>query len=349
MTLPDSPLVASVRDLGVQFLDNDVDISGQDAVTSVELPNDETFWIFGDTLEGPFETVRYLSLTEVLSNTGAIVPKQDISDGIKEFTYLTEPDGKRARQLIAFEPPEHKSTQRLWAIHGTHQDGALYLYYHRITMDQKLDVFETFQLDGMGIAKADADYNFTRLTAPDGTHEFWKGDEPGFGVFIQEVDGWLYLWGSVQPEEKSSGEMYLARVRPSELEDLHAYEYLVAAPTVEDPERQPEWSRTWAPTACLFDDVPNEMSAAWNAYLGCYVSLTTYRRENILVIRTAPQMWGPWSEPQAVFRPEKTNERSLFNAGKEHPEFARDGGKVTYMTFIDSEVYVPHLIEITFA
>ena len=137
MTPHDSRLVARVRDLGVQFLDNDVDISGQDAVTSVELPGDETFWIFGDTLEGPFETVRYLSLTEVLSNTGAIVPKQDISDGIKEFTYLTEPDGKGARQLIAFEPPEHKSTQRLWAIHGTHQNGSLYLYYHRITMDQK--------------------------------------------------------------------------------------------------------------------------------------------------------------------------------------------------------------------
>ena len=214
-TLSDSPLVASVRDLGVQFLDNDINISGQDAVTSVELPGDETFWIFGDTLEGPFETVRYLSLMEVLSNTGAIVPLQDISDGIKDFTYLTGPDGRRARQMIAFEPPEHKSTQRLWAIHGTHQNGSLYLYCHRITMDQKLDVFETFQLDGMGIARADDDYNFTRLVAPDGTHEFWKGDEPGFGVFIQEIDGWLYLWGSVQPEEKSSGEMYLARVRPS--------------------------------------------------------------------------------------------------------------------------------------
>gem|GEM_PF-3149443 len=333
----------------MQFLRNDVNISGQDAVTSIELPADETFWIFGDTLEGPFETVRHLPLTEVLSNTGAIVPLQDISQGIKQFNYLTEPGGNRARQLIAFEPPEHKSTQRLWAIHGTYQNDHLYLYYHRITMDQKLDVFETFQLDGMGIAKADKDYQFTRLVAPDGTHEFWKGDQPGFGVFVQEIDGWLYLWGSVQPEEKSSGEMYLARVRPSELEDLSAYDYLVTAPTRENPHVEPQWSKTWAPTACLFDNVPNEMSAAWNDYLGCFVSLTTYRRENMLVIRTAPQMWGPWSEPEVFYRPEKTNERSLFNAGKEHPEFAHTGGKVTYMTFIDSEVYVPHLIEITYA
>lgn len=348
MALSESPLAAQVRDLGVQFLDNDVDISGQDAATSVELPDDKTFWIFGDTLTGPFDTVRNLPLTEVLSNTGAIVPKQDISDGIREFTYRADPDGKRARQLIQFEPPEHKSTQRLWAIHGTYQRGHLYLYYHRITMDQKLDVFETFQLDGMGIAKADENYSFERLVAPDGTHEFWKGDEPGFGVFIQEIDGWLYLWGSVQPEEKSSGEMYLARVRPANLENLEAYEYLVAAPTLEHPGVKPEWSKTWVPTATLFDNVPNEMSAAWNDYLGRYVSLSTYRRENILVIRTAPEMWGPWSDPEVVYRPERTNEKSLFNAGKEHPEFAREGGKVTYMTFIDSEVYVPHLIEITY-
>ncbi len=50
-----------------------------------------------------------------------------------------------------------------------------------------------------------------------------------------------------------------------------------------------------------------------------------------------------------VYRPERTSDEALFNAGKEHPEFAREGGKVTYMTFIDSTVYRPHLIEITFA
>ncbi|MDQ2845499.1 MAG: hypothetical protein M3Y77_03910 [Actinomycetota bacterium] len=49
-----------------------------------------------------------------------------------------------------------------------------------------------------------------------------------------------------------------------------------------------------------------------------------------------------------VFRPARTTPDSLFNAGKEYPEFSRGGGRVTYMTFIDSSVYVPHLIEITF-
>lgn len=347
--LPESPLVASVRDLGTQFLDNDVDITGQDAVTSVDLGDGTTFWIFGDTIEGPFDSIRGFELTEVLSNTGAIVPLQDLSEGVREFRYLTEPGGARARQLIAFEPPEHKSTQRLWAIHGAQVGESLYLYYHRITMDPEVDVFESFELNGMGVARAGRDHQFERLRAPDGSYEWWKGDQPGFGVWVQVVGEYLYLWGSIQPASKSAGDMYLARVRPEQIEDLAAYEYLVEAPTLERPDVAPRWASEFTPTACLFSDVPNEMSSSWNEHLGRYISLTTYQRENMLVIRTAPEMTGPWSEPQVVFRPEKTLPNSLFNAGKEHPEFAREGGKVTYMTFIDSSVYVPHLIEITFA
>lgn len=349
MALPISPLVAAVRDLGVQFMNNDVDITGQDAVSSMALAGGDTFWVFGDTIEGPFDSIRGFELTEVLSNTGAIVPLQDLSQGVREFRYLTDPEGSRARQLIGFIPPEHRSRQRLWAIHGVEVGGRLYLYYHRITMDPDLDVFETFQLDGMGVARSGADYYFERLPAPDGSYEWWKGDQPGFGVWVQQDGEYLYLWGSIQPASKSSGDMYLARVRPDDIEDLSAYEYLVAAPTLARPDVEPQWSSVFTPTACLFSDVPNEMSSSWNPYLGCYVSLTTYRRENRLVIRTAPAITGPWSEPAVIHSPAMTRPESLFNAGKEHPEFARDGGKVTYMTFIDSSVYAPHLIEITFA
>ena len=89
------PLVRSVRDLGVQFLDNDVNITGHDCASSVILPGGRSFWIFGDTIEGPFETVRYLPLADVLSNTGCIVPLQDISHGVRDFEYLKSPDGQR--------------------------------------------------------------------------------------------------------------------------------------------------------------------------------------------------------------------------------------------------------------
>jgi hypothetical protein len=141
--------------------------------------------------------------------------------------------------------------------------------------------------------------------------------------------------------------MYLARVRPEQIEDLAAYEYLVQAPTFRRPDLAPRWSSTFELSAPLFGNVPNEMSASFNHHLGAFISLTTFEREDKLVIRSAPRITGPWCEPEVFYRPLKTKPDSLFNAGKEHPEFARQDGKIIYMTFIDSSVYVPHLLEIT--
>lgn len=348
MTPPRRPLVESVRDLGTQFLANDVDATGFDCASSIPLPGGRTFWIFGDTVEGPFETIRNHPLADVLSGTGGLVPVHDISDGVRGLEFLKSPDG-RARQLLRFIAPEDKARQRLWAVHGAYVAGGLHVFYHKVTMDPELDVFESFTLDGMGLARADDDFRFERLKAPDGTYELWKGDQPGFGVFVQEHDGYLYLWGCIQPASKSAGDMYLARVRPADIEALTAYEYLVEAPTLDRPDRKPAWSRTFAPSACLFSHVPNEMSSSWNEHLGRFISLTTYEREDRLVIRSAPEISGPWSEPETIMRPERAKPDSLFNAGKEHPEFSREDGKVIYMTYIDSSVYVPHLVEITLA
>ena len=172
---------------------------------------------------------------------------------------------------------------RLWAIHGVCIDGRIYLYYHRISLLKEVDVFVNFKLDGMGIARADlADLDFTRLTAPDGTREFWKPDQPSFGVFVEKTDDTIYLWGSL-----ATG-MFLARTRPASIEDLAGYEYLVAAPTLTAPDVPPRWSKTFEPTAPLFDAVPNEMSAAYNRHLNKYVAFHSLHRENKIVLRTAP-------------------------------------------------------------
>ena len=87
---------------------------------------------------------------------------------------------------------------RIWAIHGLTVGSHIYLFYHRITLLKGVDVFTNFKLDGMGIARADnGDLRFTRLKAPDGTHLFWKGTEPTFGVFVTRSDEYIYLWGSL--------------------------------------------------------------------------------------------------------------------------------------------------------
>src|SRR5262245_44517313 len=87
---PESP-VATVRYLGQQFRNNPLGVTGADGATSTVLPNGEFLWVFGDTVEGPFETIRGLDLTPFNSNTAAIVPRQDVSSGIKRFHFLAAP------------------------------------------------------------------------------------------------------------------------------------------------------------------------------------------------------------------------------------------------------------------
>ncbi|MCA9236391.1 MAG: DUF4185 domain-containing protein [Planctomycetales bacterium] len=337
-------LVASARPLGELFRGNLFDITGQDAATSLVLPSGNALWVFGDTVEGPFESIRELDLADKLSNTAAIVPPQDASAGLPRFEFLAAPDGKRPRQIVPFGADEDPGQTRVWPMHGLCTAKGVYLYYHRISLKPGVDVFDDFVLDGMGLARANPDeFNFQRLAAPDGSQLFWKGDQPGFGVFVVRRDDYAYLWGSLMTG------MFLARTRPDAVEQLSSYEYLVEAPTRERPTVRPRWSKTFAPTAVLFDGVPNEMSASFNKHLGCFVAIHTRLRANEIAIRTAPDLVGPWSEAEIAFRPPRLSGGDLFYAAKEHPELARDGGKRIYVSFVNSATYVPQLVELTLA
>jgi hypothetical protein len=336
-----SPLIKSVRYLGEQFRKNPVGITGADGATSTVLPSGESLWMFGDTVEGPFKTIRGLDLTALRSNTGAIVPHQDASDGIKSFHFLAD-SSHRPRQVVPFLPNEDPAVARIWAIHGFARENSVYLFYHRISLMPGIDVFANFKLEGMGIAKAVVPkLQFERLTAPDGTHEFWKGDLPTFGVFVVREPDFIYLWGSL-----ATG-MHLARTTPDGFEDLSTYEYLVEAPTIARPNTAPRWAREFQPTGMLFDSVPNEMSASFNSHLKKYVAIHSFQRENRIVMRTADSITGPWSEPELIYRPKLATADELIYAAKEHPELAREGGRQLYITYVSSATYIPQMIEVT--
>ena len=107
-------LVSSVRFLGKQFLNNPLNVTGLDGATSTPLPSGDALWMFGDTVEGPFKSIRDLDLSQLCSNTAAIVPRQDSSHGIKKFRFLAQPDGKRPRQPVPFVPGEDPAVHRVW-------------------------------------------------------------------------------------------------------------------------------------------------------------------------------------------------------------------------------------------
>src|SRR5262249_17494557 len=139
--LQDSAKVDSANFLGNQFLKNSVGITGADCASSITLSATNSLWIFGDTVEGPFKTIRNLDLTKLRSNTAALVPRQDASRGIKEFRFVSDDTGKRPRQIVPFDPNENPSQTRIWAVHGVAIGDDIYLFYHRITLLKGVDVF----------------------------------------------------------------------------------------------------------------------------------------------------------------------------------------------------------------
>jgi hypothetical protein len=341
-TTSSTSLVQSVSNLGSQFTDNGVGITGMDGATSTRLPSGGALWLFGDTVEGPFESIHGLPLKDLNASTAAIVPDQNASEGIKQFEFLKDREGKRPRQIVPFASDEDPAIHRVWPIHGVCRGDEMFLFYHRISLLKGIDVFDNFRLDGMGIARGKiGEFKFERIVANDGTREFWKGDKPTFGVFIESADDFVYLWGSLMTG------MHLARTRLAKIEDVASYEYLAEAPTAASPKVKPKWSKTFQPSASLFDSVPNEMSAAYNRHLGKFVAFHTLNREHKIVMRTAPQRTGPWSSPQIVYRPPLIKDTDMVYAAKEHPELARENGRVLYVTYVNSTTYIPQLIEIT--
>ena len=307
------------------------------------LPSGDSLWVFGDTIEGPFKSIHGLELTRFRSNTAAIVPRQDASDGIKRFRFLAEPDGKRPRQIVPFAPDEDPAVHRVWAIHGVCLRKQIYLFYHRITLLKGVDVFVNFQLDGMGIARADVDeLRFTRAHSPGRHPGVLEGATSPASAYSSSGPMTTSICGAAWRRECTWPAPGRNRSKTWPATSILSKRRPPASRTP-----RPRWSKKFQPTAKLFDSVPNEMSAAYNPYLRKHVAFHSLHRENKIVMRTAPRITGPWSEAEVVYRPERVKDTDLIYAAKEHPELAREGGRVLYVTFVNSATYVPQLIELT--
>jgi hypothetical protein len=130
------------------------------------------------------------------------------------------------------------------------------------------------------------------------------------------------------------------------VEDVSAYRYL-ASP-------EPRWSEDVADAIPIFDRMPSECSVSYSKYLGQFLAVHSLDLTGQIVARTAPELWGPWSEPTTLWQVEAKHSfpppypLTLVYAGKEHPELASEDGRTIYLTYIEFEEYYPHLVEVTF-
>lgn len=120
-------------------------------------------------------------------------------------------------------------------------------------------------------------------------------------VSFWQADGWLYIFAS-GPYRKSSP--YLARVRPTQIEDKAALQYFTGL----DSHSHPEWGTTEDSAAPLFvHNVLGEFSVAYVKQVGRYVMLYNSTDPRGIIMRSASKPWGPWSDATMIFEPWRDN------------------------------------------
>jgi hypothetical protein len=352
--------VKSAQDLGPQFTKNDHKMVGQDGAYSIPL-NGDTLWFFGDTLIGtrdPDLSLWYLdgravgaadmsgkgTIEHMINNTGLILNQESGEKGLNNFKYILDENGD-LKNLIPLHPDEDHDEIRIWCQHGIALGNTVYLSFIKVKMlEEPNGVLPVeFEILGSGFSKGSTnDWIFHRLTFH-GSDLWWDATHPRFASAMYLVDNWIYCCGVIQDEKKTQN-CYLARVRPEEIEDRSKFSYLSSL--------RPEWDENLDNAIPIFSGMPNELSISFNNYLNCYLAVHSVGLTGITVGRTAPHPWGPWSEPIDLWRvsTDHANPRpypKMIYAGKEHPELARDNGKIIYITYIEFEEYFPHLVEIT--
>ena len=342
--------VGSARDLGPQFRDNPVRMIGQDGAYSIPL-NGEVLWFFGDTYVGPPEAAgpRHLDRIQraerVITNTGLLTSQRDASRGITEFRYITDAQGE-LRPLIPPLPWETPDTFRTWCQHGCCLGGRLYLYFIQVRMLDYGPWLVNFEVTGAGLAVGSRRDFTSQRVEREGSCLLWGPKEPHLGgaVLRRAGDPKVYLYGSLRGEDEVQ-RCYVARGDESDLTAVERYQYWTG--------EEGGWGSRPEAAAPLFDGMPNELSVSFNEYLGCFLAVHSVGLEGEIVGRTAPEPWGPWSEPVLLWRatlpeydPPPPAGAQIY-AGKEHPELAREGGRILYVTYIEFEEYFPRLVEVT--
>jgi hypothetical protein len=172
-------------------------------------------------------------------------------------------------------------------------------------------------LNGSGLATSD-DRGETWARHPSAK---WPATS-GFGqaAFVK-VKGTVYLFGI--PGGRF-GDIRLAQVPEKKLLDPAAYRYFGGMNGT-----KPTWQRTETGAPVVAAGPAGELSVLWNPFLKRW--LMTYLDEpaRALVIRDAPELWGPWTAPKVLA---SLDTYPAAYGAYLHPWLTERNGEIIYFT-----------------
>jgi hypothetical protein len=333
------------------FVNNASGVIGMDAAYSVPLAGEGSLWLFGDTLIGTIGPDGTREMDGFERNTALVTSLGPEEACTATVSFL--PAGERARELVPTRHPFLRRARFFWPLDGfTTDEGTTYFYFRKLRKSEKGLGFEGLRTE-LYLLEREADgapraVKLAELWGRDGKDHVF-----GQGVYYDATERMVYTFGCKQTDVLKEGRFSscaLARVPVGAVAKLEAYRYF---------NLEKGWIRDRRRASELFTNVVSEATVSWNRYLERYLIVYTESLSSNVVLRTAPAVTGPWSEPIEVFRcrdPELDPEFGCY-AGKEHHEWARDGGRVLFLTYASNaptdvllssdRLYWPHLLRVT--
>lgn len=282
------------------------DLVGTDLGSSFEHKG-KLYFLFGDTWHRPGDR-----------DSAAWTESRDPAK--IDLTFLTGPDGK----WLSLTVPG--ITQAGWDIpsYGVSIDGKMYVVFTTDHSDAKTmgrSVLAVSQDDGQTFRQV---YDLS--------------SDKFINVAMWKSDSWLYIFGSGNYRESS---VCLARVEQKSIEKRDSLRFFSG----QSADGTPQWSEKERDAALLFHhDVVGELSVAYCELVKRYVMLYNSLKPRGIVMRSSKEPWGPWSDMQFIFNPERDKGYGQFmhRFDKNHPN--ADGLSDPNRDRDDAEEYGPYLI-----
>lgn len=288
---------------------------GADGAHSVALGGGRTLWLFSDTWvgstrDGHRTDAGIVNNTVGLMRSTAAGPRLDFS---------IRRDGEGAPNAF-LAPPDGRGW--FWLQAGAVADGRLWLFLPQIERTEDPGVFG-FRSCGLWLAstadfRGDDPLAWRFELAPFPHAKFTPERERTFGCAALVHDGFLYAYGTEDVIDTfRTRHLILARVPVGSASEPDAWRFLADG----------EWQADFRRASRLFDGMGSEAAVLHQRARGRFVIVYTENglSERILA-RSAPQAWGPWSEPLELARcPEARRDPLLLTyAAKAHATLSSD-------------------------
>jgi hypothetical protein len=314
---------------------NSLGWEGADAAYSVPLPDGRDVWIFGDTLYGKKRVVNG-NAPQMVHNSLGISTCDGRGNFHLKYVIRRGPHG-HAESFFSPQNPSHW----YWALDGFVVKGDLWV--------TQLCVEHAKQATPWAMDFATCGSDLARLSHLDRDPQRWTVQyfplvPDGLKAYPSAttvVEGkYVYLFALY---ESSSRPLLVTRIPVKRLDKPKKnLEYLAT---------DGQWKPGFDPADAkqVMKTGSTELSIRYHRDLKKWlaVMLDPHGFSDKVILRSAPTLTGPWSEPQVIYHiPEmlpgpKRDQDTFCYAGKEHPEFETHGDLV--FTYVCNTMNVPKL------